>query len=78
MRESIGGAWLIGIVIVFIFMFAAFMTYSDSYSKAFALKNEIVSIIEENEGFTKYKGDVGNISQCTEEEDNSTECKIYQ
>ena len=46
MRESIGGAWLFGIVIVFIFLFAAFLTYSISYTKAFNIKNEIINYIE--------------------------------
>ena len=54
MRESIGGAWLFGIVIVFIALFSAFLTYSVSYTKAFNAKNEIINIIEENEGFTMH------------------------
>lgn len=52
MRESIGGAWLFGIVIVFIFLFSAFLSYSISYTKAFNVKNEIISYIEQNEGYT--------------------------
>ena len=40
MRESIGGAWLFGIVIVFITLFASFLTYSISYTKAFNTKNK--------------------------------------
>ena len=51
MRESIGGAWLFGIVIVFIFLFAAFLTYSINYTRAFNIKNEVLNYIEENEGF---------------------------
>lgn len=57
MRESIGGGWLFGIVIVFIFMFSGFLAYSISYTKAFNVKNEVVNYIEHNEGFTTYDGD---------------------
>ena len=51
MRESIGGAWLFGIVIIFIFFFSAFLAYSISYTKAFNVKNSIISLIEMNEGY---------------------------
>lgn len=50
MRESIGGAWLFGIVITFIFMFSGFLAYSISYTKAFNVKNEVVNIIEQATG----------------------------
>lgn len=52
MRESIGGAWLFGIVAVFVFLFAGFLAYAISYTKAFNIKNSIISLIEENEGYS--------------------------
>ena len=52
MRESIGGAWLFGIVAVFIALFTAFLAYSISYTRAFNTKNEIINIIERKEGYT--------------------------
>ena len=52
MRESIGGTWLTGIVITFLALFAGFLAYSISYTKAFRVKDRIIQIIEENEGFT--------------------------
>ncbi len=52
MRESIGGAWLFGIVIVFIFLFSAFLTYSVSYTKAFNVKNEVINYIETMKGYS--------------------------
>ena len=55
MREAIGGTWLFGIVILFIALFSAFLAYSVSYTKAFNTKNEIINIIERNEGFTTLK-----------------------
>lgn len=52
MRESIGGAWLVGIVMVFIVLFTSYLALTVNYSKAFKVKNEIISLIEENEGLT--------------------------
>ena len=45
MRESIGGTWLISIVITFIALFAAFLAYAISYTKAFNAKNYIINLI---------------------------------
>ena len=52
MREAIGGTWLFGIVILFIALFASFLAYSISYTRAFNIKNEIINLIERNEGYT--------------------------
>ena len=65
MRESIGGGWLFGIVIVFIFLFAGFLAYSISYTKAFNVKNEIINYIEQKSGYTPYKGSRGDIKNET-------------
>ena len=51
MRESIAGGWLFGIVIVFLFLFAFFLAYSINYTKSFNVKNEVITLIEHNEGF---------------------------
>ena len=53
MRESIGGAWILGIVMTFIVMFASFLAISINYSKAFKVKNNIVDLIEKNEGMSE-------------------------
>ena len=50
MRESIGGTWLFGIVVVFIVLFTSFLAISVNYSKAFRVKNFIVDAIEKYEG----------------------------
>lgn len=52
MREAIGGAWLLGIVMTFIVLFASFLAISINYSKAFKVKNNVVDLIEKNEGMT--------------------------
>lgn len=51
MKEAIGNAFLFNIVIVFVVIFIAFLVGSLSYTKAFKVKNRIVSIIEENETY---------------------------
>jgi len=76
MRESIGGAWLFSIVIVFIFFFSGFLAYSISYTKAFNVKNRIVSYIEEYEGYTIGVGDVA--SRTDEELDKTVEGKSFK
>ncbi len=50
MRESIGGTFLFQIAIVFILLFAGYLALSVNYSRAFKVKNEILNIIERNEG----------------------------
>ncbi len=50
MREAIGGSWIFTIVIVFIVLFSGYLAISVNYSKAFKVKNGIISIIEQNEG----------------------------
>ena len=76
MRESIGGAWLFGIVIVFIFFFSGFLAYSISYTKAFNVKNNIISFIEEYEGYTISDGDLA--SQTDEDLKKTVEGKAYK
>jgi len=52
MRESIGGTWLLGFVVIFIVIFAAFLAVSINYTKAFQTKNQLINLIEENEGYS--------------------------
>lgn len=54
MRESIGGAWILGIVMTFIVLFASFLAVSINYSKAFKVKNNVVDLIEKNEGMNEH------------------------
>ena len=53
MRESIGGGWIMGIVVLFIVLFSGYLAISVNYSKAFKVKNKILSVIEQREGYTK-------------------------
>ncbi len=76
MRESIGGGWLFGIVIVFIFMFSGFLAYSVSYTRAFNVKNEIINYIEQSQGYTTSTKDVQKLSEADGLLD-TTEGKTY-
>lgn len=50
MRESIGGAWLLGIVMVFMAVFIAYIAITINYSAAYKLKTKMVTVIEQYEG----------------------------
>ncbi len=77
MREAIGGTWLLGFVVLFIVLFSAYLAVSINYTKAFKVKNQIINIIEENEGFTKSVGDVASKSTDQLRDSTKTEDKIY-
>ena len=78
MREAIGGTWLFGIVITFIALFSAFLAYSISYTRAFNTKNEIINLIEQNEGYSKYSGnDIYNASDDKLKQDGSVEAMAF-
>lgn len=51
MRESIGTSWVMGISIVFILIFSAYLAVILNYSKTFKAKNTVLNIIEKYEGF---------------------------
>ena len=46
MHESMGNAFITGLVITFIIIFMIFFATSTSYTKAFKVKNKIVEILE--------------------------------
>ncbi len=56
MRESIGGAWFIGLIITFMMVFVGYLTVMINYSNSFKIKNEVVHIIEKYEGLTERNG----------------------
>ncbi|MCI8575790.1 MAG: hypothetical protein HFI09_04905 [Bacilli bacterium] len=60
MRESIGSTWILQLVIVFMLIFVAFLALSINYTKAYKIKNELLSIIEKYEGLNS--GENGSIS----------------
>lgn len=76
MREAIGGTWLLGFVMLFIVLFSAYLAVSINYTKAFKVKNQIINIIEENEGFTP-STNVLNKTDRELQDSNKTEDKVY-
>ena len=52
MRDAIGGALTLQMILVFMVIVNCYLAFSVNYSKAFRVKNEIRSIIEKNEGLT--------------------------
>lgn len=79
MKEAIGSTWLMGMIITFIAIFSGFLAYSISYTKAFRVKNEVINIIEKNEGFTKSSKlePVDNMEISSLREDKSTEAQAF-
>lgn len=57
MKNGIANIWLLGIVIVFIALFSAYIAITINYSSSFKMKNEILSIIEKHKGLTNYVGE---------------------
>lgn len=60
MRDSISGIFLFNIVFAFILLFAGIMSLTMNRSKAFAVKNELVNLIEKNKGVDLRKADLPN------------------
>ena len=52
MKKSISNFWLLSLVIVFIFIFSAYLIITLNYAKAFKVKNEVLSIIEKKKGIS--------------------------
>lgn len=52
MRHTISGTWIFMLVILFTLIFAAYIALTINYSRSFRVKNEVLSLIEKNEGFT--------------------------
>ncbi len=78
MKESIGGTWILGFVMLFIVLFAAYLAVSINYTKAFKAKNKLINLIEENEGFTASRySNLDSISDDELKNAKTTEDKIY-
>lgn len=50
MRESVGGLWLLNIVLVFLFLYMIFLAFVVRYVYVVRVKNNIINQIEEIEG----------------------------
>ena len=53
MRESVGSYFILNLMIIFIFFFAAFLAIAINYSQAFRVKNVVINSIEQLEGLSQ-------------------------
>ncbi len=51
MRNSIGGAWVFSIVLVFMMVLIAYISIQINYSNAYKLKTSMITRLEQYEGF---------------------------
>ena len=54
MRDAFGGAFSIKLMLIFLILYVSFICVALNYARAFRVKNRIINIIEQHEG---YKGD---------------------
>ena len=57
MRDAFGGAFMIKVMLIFLGIYIAFMAVALNYAKAFRVKNQIINIIEQYEGYEKKASD---------------------
>ena len=50
MRQTIGGTWILMLVIIFILLFSAFIILTLNYSRTVRVKNELIDMVEKYEG----------------------------
>ena len=53
MKEAIGGSWLYTLVIVLIALFTTFVSVTTNYTRTYKVKDQLISIIEDNNGVNK-------------------------
>ena len=58
MREAIGGALLIKLVMFFIVIYVCFLAIAINYSITFRVKNQIINLIESYEGYDLAKNSI--------------------
>ncbi|MEG0977149.1 MAG: hypothetical protein RSF02_01180 [Bacilli bacterium] len=58
MRETVSTTWTFQLIIIFILIFACFLTLVISYSKAYSIKNSVITIVEKYEGITPTSRDI--------------------
>ena len=52
MKEAIGGSWLYVLAITLIALFTTFVSVTTNYTRTYKIKDQIISIIETNDGVT--------------------------
>ena len=57
MRDAIGGAWTLQLILIFLIVITCVLAFSVNYAKSFRLKDAVLDYLEEGQGLTK---DVAN------------------
>lgn len=60
MRESIGGAFLFNLVLIFLGVYIAILAFAVVYARAFNTKNHVITLIEQYEGYERASGEINN------------------
>lgn len=60
MRDAFGGLFMIRVLLVFLLVFITFVAVAFNYARAFRVKNKIIDVIEQNEGYNFINTDVGS------------------
>ena len=63
MRDSVGGTFMIYVLIVFLAVYIVFVAVAFNYARAFRVKDKIMDIIEQNEGISDFSNTSGEIGQ---------------
>lgn len=50
MSDSIGGTYIVGIIVMFIIIASGYMAFNVNYTKAFRMKDKLVTVYERNNG----------------------------
>ena len=58
MKDAFGGAFMIRLFLVFIFIYMFFTAIALNYAKAFKVKNKVIEYLQDNEVATIKKGDI--------------------
>ena len=54
MRDSVGGTFMIYVLLIFLAVYITFVAVAYNYARAFRVKNKVIDIIEQNEGIADY------------------------
>lgn len=61
MRDAFGGAFSIKLMLIFLMLYVAFICVALNYARAFRVKNRIINIVEQYEGYCgTNKGQIDN------------------
>lgn len=59
MRDSVGGTFMIYVLLIFLAVYITFVAVAFNYARAFRVKNKVIDIIEQNEGIADYRNTSG-------------------